>query len=173
MHWHDTRRADSRPFKKCSCYLLTGGNMKQLAMNCFAKSTVLALLALMLVAAATPALAQKSKDKKNQQPADSSPDQKLPTSDSQAVEQTIGEALGYWQLGDVDSLHKYYADDVAVVSGLWEPPVMGWANYAKAYDSGAGCRHRRKDGAVEYADQGNRQFGLGHLPVCVRVVSGR
>jgi ketosteroid isomerase-like protein len=135
MHRHDTRRADSRPFKKSSCYLLTGGNMNQLAMNCFAKSGVLAVIVLMLVAAATPALAQKSKDKKNQQPADSSADQKLPTSDSQAVEQTIGEALGYWQLGDVDSLHKYYADDVAVVSGLWEAPVMGWANYAKAYEA--------------------------------------
>ena len=47
----------------------------------------------------------------------------------------IGEALGYWQIGDADSLHKYYADDVVVVSGAWEPPVIGWDNFLKAYQA--------------------------------------
>ncbi len=51
------------------------------------------------------------------------------------IDQEIGEALGYWQIGDTDSLHKYYSDDVVVVSGLWEPPIIGWANYLKVYQA--------------------------------------
>src|SRR5437899_3977272 len=43
--------------------------------------------------------------------------------------------LGAWQIGDVEMLHKYYADDVTVVSGAWEPPLVGWANYLRAYQS--------------------------------------
>jgi ketosteroid isomerase-like protein len=59
----------------------------------------------------------------------------LPMPDSQAVDQAIGEALGYWQIGDTDSLHKYYADDVVLVSGAWEPPIIGWDNFLKAYQA--------------------------------------
>ena len=89
---------------------------------------------LILMAAAVPAAAQKDKDKKKNQPAaNSHVDFKPMLPDSQAIDQTVGEALGYWQIGDIDSLHKYYSDDVVVVSGLWEPPVVGWANYLKAY----------------------------------------
>ena len=89
---------------------------------------------LLLMAIATSASAQKNKDKKNAQPAgDAQADFKSMMPDSQAIDQTVGEALGYWQIGDLDSLRKYYSDDVVVVSGLWEPPIVGWANYAKAY----------------------------------------
>jgi ketosteroid isomerase-like protein len=98
----------------------------------------LAVLALLLVAVAVPAAAQKNKDKKKQQPqSESTPDTKnLPSmSDTQAVDLAIGQSLGYWQIGDVDSLHKYYADDVVVVTGDWSPPLIGWDNYAKAYQS--------------------------------------
>jgi ketosteroid isomerase-like protein len=108
--------------------------MKRFATKCFAKSGTWIVLILVLIAAATPAGAQSNKSKKKDQPAaDSQIDPKTLMPDSQAVEQTVGEALGYWQIGDVDSLHKYYADNVVVVSGLWEPPVIGWDNYAKAY----------------------------------------
>jgi ketosteroid isomerase-like protein len=41
--------------------------------------------------------------------------------------------LGAWQLGDVDRLHKAYADDAVFVSGLWEPPVFGWSNFLPLY----------------------------------------
>ncbi|MCU1341389.1 MAG: hypothetical protein JWN92_812, partial [Candidatus Acidoferrum typicum] len=85
-----------------------------------------------------PAAAQKNKDKKKQQPqSESTPDTKnLPSmSDTQAVDLAIGQSLGYWQIGDVDSLHKYYADDVVVVTGGWSPPLIGWDNYAKAYQA--------------------------------------
>jgi len=96
-------------------------------------------LALILTAFPVTAASQKNKDKKKDasktdtQPVLSSVLPAMP--DSQAVEQTIGEALGYWQIGDLDSLHKYYADDVVVVSGAWEPPVIGWDNFVKSYQA--------------------------------------
>jgi ketosteroid isomerase-like protein len=95
------------------------------------------MLALVLTAFAAPASAQK-KNKKNDQPSpDAQTDSKamLPESDSQAVDRAVGESLGYWQIGDIDSLHKYYSDDVVVVSGAWEPPVVGWDNFLKSYQA--------------------------------------
>ena len=86
--------------------------------------------------AAVPASAQKKNKNKNAPP-DSEADQTiaLPMPDSQAIDQAIGEALGYWQIGDTASLHKYYADDVVLVSGAWEPPIIGWDNFVKAYQA--------------------------------------
>jgi ketosteroid isomerase-like protein len=135
MHLHDTRASNSRPFKNGSCYLhQRGKNMKRFVTKCFATSGTWIVLTLILMAVATPAAAQKSKDKTKNQPAADSPANFTPSMpDSQAIDQAVGEALGYWQIGDLDSLRKYYADDVVVVSGLWEPPVIGWTNYAKAY----------------------------------------
>jgi len=97
----------------------------------------LAVAALILTAAAMPASAQKKNKNKNAPPSDSAADAKsmLPMPDSQAVDQAIGEALGYWQIGDTGSLHKYYADDVVLVSGAWEPPIIGWDNFLKAYQA--------------------------------------
>src|SRR6266852_7218330 len=53
--------------------------------------------------------------------------------DDRAIDMTISEMLGAWQIGDIERLHKYYSDDVVVVSGAWEPPVMGWNSYVQAY----------------------------------------
>jgi ketosteroid isomerase-like protein len=109
--------------------------MKEIAKTVARKGPILAFLTLFLLAGAMPAAAQKNKDKKKQQPAESTPDSTNmpPVNDSQAVDLAIGQSLGYWQIGDVDSLHKYYADDVVVVTGDWSPPLVGWDNYAKAY----------------------------------------
>src|SRR5437016_9218902 len=41
--------------------------------------------------------------------------------------------LGAWQLGDIEKLHKDYADDVAMVNGSWAPPIFGWTNYLAIY----------------------------------------
>ena len=57
------------------------------------------------------------------------------TPDAQAIDQAIGEAMGYWQIGDAESMHKYYAEDVVLVSGAWEPPIIGWDNFLKAYQA--------------------------------------
>jgi ketosteroid isomerase-like protein len=93
------------------------------------------ILAIALLAVALPAGAQKKN--KNAPPPDSGEDLKsaFHPPEGQAIDQAIGEALGYWQIGDVESLHKYYSDDVVLVSGAWEPPVVGWDNFLKAYQA--------------------------------------
>jgi ketosteroid isomerase-like protein len=100
--------------------------------RCFRIWTILALA---WMAVAIPAGAQKKDKSKNSPPPDLGEDIKsaMRAPDAQAVDQTIGESLGYWQIGDVESLHKYYAEDVVLVSGAWEPPIIGWDNFLKAY----------------------------------------
>jgi len=95
------------------------------------------ILALALMAVAIPAGAQKKDKNKNAPVPDPGEDIKsaMRAPDAQAIDQAIGEALGYWQIGDVTSLHKYYADDVVLVSGAWEPPVIGWDNFLKDYQA--------------------------------------
>jgi len=55
--------------------------------------------------------------------------------DQQQIDYQISEMLGAWQLGDIDRLHKSYADDVSVVSGVWTPPIFGWPSYLAAYQA--------------------------------------
>lgn len=126
--------------------------MRTVAVNWAKWLRVLIPLALAWMILAIPAGAQKNKDKKKPAPASDSETNLSslpPASDSQAVDQTIGEALGYWQIGDIQSLHKYYADDVVVVSGMWEPPVIGWDNFVKAYQA------RRAQTPAERMDRSN------------------
>lgn len=138
MHWHDTSSSDSRLAQVGSCYLhRQGADMNQIALNSTRGFRLGILLALALMAVAFPASAQK-KDKNKPVPAtDPGEDLKssMHTPDAQAIDQTIGEAMGYWQIGDAESMHKYYADDVVLVSGAWEPPVIGWDNFLKAYQA--------------------------------------
>lgn len=87
--------------------------------------------AAVLLACASPAAAQKKK--KNEPPADTTP--AVPLGDEQAIDYAISEMLGAWQVGDIEKLHKNYADDVEVVNGIWAPPVFGWKNYLVAYQA--------------------------------------
>jgi ketosteroid isomerase-like protein len=111
--------------------------MAQVVVKCARGFRIWIILALALMAAAIPAGAQKKDKNKNVQPTDPTEEMKsaMRPPDSQAVDQAIGETLGYWQIGDVEGLHKYYADDVVMVSGAWEPPVVGWDNFLKAYQA--------------------------------------
>lgn len=59
----------------------------------------------------------------------------VPMPDSQAIDLDVSQMLGAWQVGDTAAMQKYYADDVVVVSGMWEQPVIGWNNYALAYEA--------------------------------------
>jgi len=67
--------------------------------------------------------------------------------DNQAVDLLVSQMLGAWQAGDADGMHKFYADDVMVISGAFEPPLNGWGNYARAYQAQlartSGCRLER------------------------------
>ena len=82
---------------------------------------------------ASPAAAQKDKKKKKDASASDDAHIKLPMPDEQQIDYAISEMLGAWQLGDVERLHKAYADDAVFVSGVWAPPVFGWTNYLPLY----------------------------------------
>ncbi len=89
--------------------------------------------ALILLGSASPATAQKDKKKKKNASAADSGAPVVMIPDEPAIDYAISEMLGAWQVGDAEKLHKAYADDVSVVSGVWEPPVVGWANYLADY----------------------------------------
>jgi ketosteroid isomerase-like protein len=112
--------------------------MSQFAMKWVSLCGTWMALALLLTAAATPALAQK-RTKTKDVPDNTSATEELKSMinlpDGQAIDQAVGEALGYWQIGDIESLHKYYSDDVVMVSGAWEPPVIGWDSFLKSYQA--------------------------------------
>lgn len=92
-------------------------------------SLLLVALALLLMTA-SPASAQKKK-KNAPPPADSGPS--VPLSDEKQIDYNISEMLGGWQLADTEKMHKDYADDVAIVNGIYAPPVFGWGNYLALY----------------------------------------
>src|ERR1700750_2005820 len=91
--------------------------------------TLTLLVILGLLAAAAPARAQQ-KDKKKKKDAaitdNGSSNPVVPLNDEQQIDYMISEVLGAWQLGDSDRMHQNYVDDVSVVNGGWEPPVIGW-----------------------------------------------
>ena len=93
-----------------------------------------AIIATLVLACASPAAAQKDKKKKSeiQKPADST-NPLVPMSDENQIDYMISEMLGAWQVGDIEKLHKDYADDVIVVNGAYAPPIIGWANYLAIY----------------------------------------
>jgi ketosteroid isomerase-like protein len=104
------------------------------ARNFLRNALLLLTAAAVLLACASPAAAQKDKKKKNDQtpPADSA-SPLIPMSDEQQIDYMVSEMLGAWQLGDIEKLHKDYADDVVIVSGAYAPPLIGWTNYLALY----------------------------------------
>jgi len=101
------------------------------AASCTARR--IALLALLVAMALTPAAAQKNKnDQSKQQGAQSSG---VALSDDEAIEKLISLMLAAWQTGDGEGLHAFYADDALFVSGVWEPPISGWAAYLRSYQA--------------------------------------
>lgn len=98
-------------------------------------STCLALfLALAIAFSITPTSAgQDKKQKKVKQDTkeDPMPMPPIPTPDE--LDRNIGEMLGAWQVGDVDAMHKFYADDATFTSGAFEPPIVGFQNYVTSY----------------------------------------
>jgi ketosteroid isomerase-like protein len=94
---------------------------------------VLLTAAALFLSLASPCFAQKDKKKKSSDTSSSDNKSVLPMTDEQQIDYLISEMLGAWQVGDIDKLHKDYADDVSLVNGLWAPPVFGWANYLASY----------------------------------------
>jgi len=93
----------------------------------------LALVALLpMFAGSVAAQNEKGKKKAEAQDASASP---VPVSDTQTIDLVISQMLGAWQVGDVDAMHKAYADDLTSISGTWDPPIFGWQNFARAYQA--------------------------------------
>jgi ketosteroid isomerase-like protein len=104
----------------------------------FAGRTAYKVIFLLLVSAlsltcVSPAAAQKEKKKNDAAPSTDGSKMLIPLSDEQQIDYTLSEMLGAWQLGDIEKLHKDYADDVAIVNGSWAPPILGWTNYLAVY----------------------------------------
>jgi ketosteroid isomerase-like protein len=60
-------------------------------------------------------------------------------SDAEQIDHDIGEMLAGFQLGNIEMMHKYYADNVTFVSGAFEPPIAGWQNYVPLYQRQVGA----------------------------------
>ncbi len=96
------------------------------------KIILLLLLSALALTCVSPAAAQKKK--KTEPPASTDSSKILvPLTDEQQIDYTLSEMLGAWQLGDIEKLHRDYADDVAIVNGSWAPPILGWTNYLAVY----------------------------------------
>jgi ketosteroid isomerase-like protein len=97
----------------------------------------LALAAVLILCVSPGAWAQKNKKNKNTDDSSSATDQTGQPAVSGSVfdqiDTDIGEMLGAFQLGNVDLMHKHYADNATFVSGAYAPPVVGWANYVPIY----------------------------------------
>ena len=99
---------------------------------------LLAALGILFALAITPgASAQNDKKKKKNEPPpkvdNNSTNPIVPLTDEQQIDYMLSEYLGAWQLGDTERLHKYYSEDVSVVSGAWAVPVIGWTNFLALY----------------------------------------
>jgi ketosteroid isomerase-like protein len=94
----------------------------------------LSLVVALSLASALGAHAQNKK-KKNEPPKvdNSSANPIVPLTDEQQIDYMLSEYLGAWQIGDTERLHKHYSDDVSVVSGGWNAPVIGWTSYLALY----------------------------------------
>ncbi len=89
---------------------------------------------LALALLALPAARARQKKKENQTKAAESSRLSLPLTPAQEINKRISEMLAAWQIGDTKMMHRYYANDVTVVSGLDQPLIMGWQNYLAAYE---------------------------------------
>lgn len=91
----------------------------------------MALFCLLLVPAGLRAGGRQKARRHSQTPAP--PVQLFPLTTAQRINSLISHMLAAWQIGDVRRLHRYYADDVAVVSGLDQPVIQGWNRYLADY----------------------------------------
>lgn len=95
--------------------------------------SLLALLVIAVTSLVVPGPAAAQKTKKDDPGISNQLPQAMPVPASQQIDHDIGEMLGAFQVGDVEAMHKYYADNATFVSGGFAPPLEGWENYVKLY----------------------------------------
>jgi ketosteroid isomerase-like protein len=96
-------------------------------------SVMLVAILILAVSSNVSAGPQRNKKGKDTSQADSTPPPMPLGSDADQIDQAIGEMLAAFQIGDVELMHKHYADSVTFVSGAYEPPIVGWQNYVPVY----------------------------------------
>ncbi|MGB0034763.1 MAG: nuclear transport factor 2 family protein [Candidatus Acidiferrales bacterium] len=75
--------------------------------------------------------------KKQKKPANAGqPLPSMPVAAQDQIDRGIGEMLGAFQVGNVEEMHKHYADNATFVRGTYEPPLAGWNNYVAVYQQG-------------------------------------
>jgi ketosteroid isomerase-like protein len=92
------------------------------------------LAVILCLGVSSQASAQKNKKDKDfgaDQSDPGAPKSAMPDTDQ--IEDAIGQMLTGFQLNNIDLMHKFYSDNATFVSGEYEPPVVGWQNYAKLY----------------------------------------
>jgi uncharacterized protein (TIGR02246 family) len=134
-------RADGGPAKRPRCgYAGRPGHITRRSV------AILALAAMFCGSGLVYGQNQKNNKKKGAEAASNASDPSL-LPDNQAIDLMVSQMLGAWQAGDAEAMQKFYADDMTVISGAWEPPLFGWANYARAYQAQigrtSGCRLER------------------------------
>lgn len=101
----------------------------------FERSVVVVLLLALVLASAGAAASQKKKKKKDDAQPTPPPSVIASVPDEAKIDNTIGEMLGAWQVGNIEKMHENIADDVSVVAGTWTPPAVGWTSYLAAYQA--------------------------------------
>ena len=94
------------------------------------------IAAALMLSSAVSSPADQKNQKNKKAPAPDAATAALAPSIPTQIDQAIGEMLGAFQLGDVETMHKYYADNATFVSGSYAPPVVGWQNYVPVYLAG-------------------------------------
>jgi uncharacterized protein (TIGR02246 family) len=98
------------------------------------RAVVAVLVAAAMLCGSNFAYGQNQKNKNNKKKdADASFSTAPILPDAQAIDLLVTQMLGAWQAGDAEAMRKFYSDDTTVISGAWESPLFGWANYARAY----------------------------------------
>lgn len=88
---------------------------------------------ILILAVSSGAWAQK----KQKKPANADqPLPSMPVAAQDQIDRGIGEMLGAFQVGNVEEMHKHYADNATFVRGTYEPPLAGWNNYVSSYQQG-------------------------------------
>lgn len=92
-----------------------------------------ACVATVMVILLLPMSAQAQKNQKDKPINPNATMPPIPLSIPDQLNKEVDEMLGAFQLGDLEKLHTYYAENASFVSGAYAPPVMGWPSYATAF----------------------------------------
>jgi len=103
----------------------------------FLRGCACLLAAALILAVSSSEAHQKNKKQKNSDASSDTPAVALPDTpqvEANNINEDIGEMLGAFQIGDAETMHKYYSDNCTFVQSTFDPPIVGWQNYVALYD---------------------------------------